>query len=386
MNQTLPEVIADILSHHGAVIEMENDKLLNVVVPQGLSKSLNIPEYARLSFSYVETRDEEIYASYDSEFFRSINNLFTKRGRLTIASFEPSIPNLDKMSRVVNEKIAFKNATFRLNGIDTSISSYLLVFFKYTALSDEKHEGLFPLLINELNLSSLPFESDIDELMERLKELDSPHLIERGQGEIKDEKKWLNVLQSAHISAIHAVKDRMKDFIKSLERRLNRDIKRVYEYYETLKTETNNVIERKGNSSDEEVKKLRDKLDIIEAEREWKVQDLVTKYALSIKVEPGAIFRIETRTPLFRIDIKRRLLSRHFSVTYNPIIKQLDPLPCESCFYPHGGYYICDDRLHIVCGNCFKGCLPCGKPYCNACYKDKCPRCKKENQHRQKDN
>jgi len=40
-------------------------------------------------------------------------------------------------------------------------------------------------------------------------------------------------------------KEELVDFIKSLERRLNRDIKRVYDYYETLKEETVRVIEKK---------------------------------------------------------------------------------------------------------------------------------------------
>ncbi len=65
--------------------------------------------------------------------------------------------------------------------------------------------------------------------------------------------------------------------------------------------------------------------------------------------------------------IKRRLASRQFPVTYNPLTRHLDPLPCESCFHPKGAFYICDDRLHIVCAGCFRTCPDCSKQYCHAC-------------------
>ena len=39
-----------------------------------------------------------------------------------------------------------------------------------TALSDEKHEGVMPVLINGLNLSASPFENYTTELMHMLKE------------------------------------------------------------------------------------------------------------------------------------------------------------------------------------------------------------------------
>jgi|GEM_PF-637481 len=443
MNKTLPDVITAILINHGAIVERKEDGCLDVIAPVKVSGILNMPEYARLSFSYGETCDEAIYASYDSEFFSLIKNLFAGKGRFTHAYFEPYAPNIEKISKVIPEKVAFRNATFRLDRTETVTLSYLLVYFKYTALSDEKREGILPLLINQLNLSIKPFQNSIDELMEGLKEQDSdqqsPHptnnlplLPFRKEGVGRFEKGGMGkikVLQSAHTAATWMVQERLKDFIKSLERRLNRDIKRVYEYYEALKKETKRAIEKKiipeetddintivqgiqdykgndpkryvlqclekiepydlkgktllekqiedGTTRGEGIDKLLHKLDAIEAERKWKIQDSIAKYALSIQIDPVAVINIEMHAPVFWINIKRRLASRQFPVTYNPVVRQFDALPCESCFNPYGGYYICDDNLHIVCSNCFKACPHCGKQYCRACHKDICPKCKK---------
>jgi len=385
MNKPLPDVISDILTYNGAIVDKTDDGILEIITTPEISDILKMPEYARLIFSYSEISNESIYASYDSEFFNSLSHLFADRGRFTVARFEPHIPHREKMSRLIPDSIAFRNATFRLEHIENRDGSYLLVYFRYTALSDEKHEGIMPVLVNEMSLSSMPFNPDIIEL----KEIDEPKNIERF--EIK------TVFHSAYSAATQLVKENLMNFIKSLDRRLNRDIKRVYEYYETLRQETKKAIRRKAityESNDfsrdnliekqieektikgDGIDKLLNKLEVIEVEKKWKIQDLISKYILNIKIEPVVAIRIETHAPIFWINIKRRLASRRFPVTYNPILRQIDALPCESCFNPHAGYYICDDKLHIVCGHCFKTCPDCGRQFCNACY-NICPKCRK---------
>ncbi len=385
MNKKLPDVISDILTYHGTIVEKTNDGSLDVITTPEISDILKMSEYARLIFSYGEISNESIYASYDSEFFNSLSRLFADGVRFTVARFEPHIPHREKRSRLIPDSLAFRNATFRLEHIENRDISYLLVYFRYTALSDEKHEGIMPVLVNEMNLSSMPFKSDIIEL----KELDEPKNIERFEAKM--------VFHSAYSAATQLVKENLMNFTKSLERRLNRDIKRVYEYYETLKQETKEAIKRKAithESSDfsrdnlvekqieektikgDGIDKLLNKLNAIQAEQKWKIQDLISKYILSIKIEPVAAIRIETYAPIFWINIKRRLASRRFPVTYNPILRQIDVLPCEACFNPHAGYYICDDKLHIACGHCFKTCPDCGRQFCNACY-NICPKCRK---------
>lgn len=160
-------------------------------------------------------------------------------------------------------------------------------------------------------------------------------------------------------------------------KRLNRDIKRVFEYYETIKIETQKVMEKRALTGEHPSEKQGEKVNAIETEKRWKIQDLISKYALNIRVEPVAAILIETQSPVFWLEIKRRLSSRLFPLTYNPLLRKLDPLPCESCFYPRGGYFICDEKLHITCSACFKKCPQCGKPFCSACHKHGCPRCSK---------
>ena len=374
-SRPLSEVLADILTLDGALLEKTDDDCLEFVVPPSLSETLGIPEHGKLSFAYHPFDESVISASYESEFFRSVDRLFSGRGKMAKAVYSSQLPNIGKVSKWVSEKIALSNASFRLQKVDNQRIAYTLIFFKYVALSDEKREGIFSLLINEQNLSTSPLNANVTAFWEDLKE--PKEILARSEGISKS-------LQAGFSAASLIVKEEFEPFIKSLERRLNRDIIRVFEYYETLKGEIHKAFEKKFFSgrdspeaqSEEERKVLSGKLEVVEGEKRWKIQDLVSKYALNVRIEPVCIIDIETESLVFWLEIKRRLSSRTFPLTYNPLLKKVDSLPCEGCFYPRGRYYICDERLHILCAACFRKCPDCRRQYCSACHPKGCPRCK----------
>lgn len=374
MNKTLPEVIENILTYHGAVVEKTNDNCLEVLSPDSLSAALGFEEHSVLCFAYDKTEKGAIYASYDSELFKALSGLLAGKGEFSVASFKSSLPNTEKLLKNIHENIAFNNATFRIGEMEIKNISYLLCYFRYTATSDEKQEGIIQVLTNELNLSTAPLANEIVALNEATEELKDI-----------DRIKFRAVLQASYSAGIDMAKERLKDFIRSLERRLNRDVHRVHEYYETLKNEAIIAIKKKIVSAKDRIIKsedvddlLKKKINAIETEHKWKVQDLINKYSMNIQIEPVSIIRIETQSPVFWINIKRRLATRLFPVTYNPIFRQVDALPCELCFSPKKPYYICDDKLHIICSTCFRTCHDCGKQYCGVCYKNGCPKCHKD--------
>ena len=374
-SRPLPEVLANILTLEGALLERTDDDCLEFVVPPSLSETLGIPEHGKLSFAYHPFDESVISASYESEFFRSVDRLFSGRGKMAKAVYSSQLPNIGKVSKWVSEKIALSNASFRLQKVDNQRIAYALIFFKYVALSDEKREGIFSLLINEQNLSTSPLNANVTGFWEDLKE--PKEILARSEGISKS-------LQAGFSAASLIVKEEFEPFIKSLERRLNRDIIRVFEYYETLKGEIHKAFEKKFFSgrdspeaqSEEERKILSGKLDAVEGEKRWKIQDLVSKYALNIRIEPVCIIDIETESLVFWLEIKRRLSSRTFPLSYNPLLKKVDSLPCEGCFHPRGTYYLCDEKLHILCATCFRKCPDCGREYCSVCHPKGCPRCK----------
>lgn len=368
MIRNLSDFTADLLSHRGAIVEASGD-YLEALLPPDMAEVLGIPEHAKLSFS-IE-REGTPFISYDSEVFKNMERLIGNRGRFYTANIPATSVRLEKIEDRLHDRITFNNAVFHLERKEQKIISYLLCYFKYTAISDERQEGITVSLINEFNFSVRQCRTEDMDILDNSVEIPLLHSEPALSVERQEYKK---VLESLYLAQREITRESLKDFIRSLERRLNRDIQRVHEYYQTLIHETRQFIEKKALNGEEKEKAL-NKIKAIDTELEWKVQDIINKYSLTIQIEPISFIRIETVVPVFYLRIKRRKDEREFPLTYNPLFKSLDSLPCESCFNPKRVYSVCDDKLHILCNQCFKVCPKCGREYCSACHKTGCPKC-----------
>ncbi len=359
--RSLATFTADLLSESGALVE-PHDHSLEALLPADASRLLKAPEHVKLSFSREE---EGIPVSFDSDFFKKMARLLGDRGKFSAISLPASPLRPEKLEDRLDEKVILHNAVFHLEGKEQKRISYLLAYFKYTARSDDRQEGIVASLINEFNVSVRRPPSELLEFMANNAE--EP----LGEAERENEDKVLRALLRAQREI---VKEALQDFLLSLERRLNRDIRRVHDYYQTLMREHRQVLEKKASTT-EEKENIHSRIEAIERELKDKVQDLIGKYHLDLQIEPIAFMRVETVTQVFWLLIKRRKETRSFPLTYNPILGSLDSLPCEVCFYPRRGHLVCDDRLHIICKQCFDPCCQCGKTYCGACHPKGCPRC-----------
>jgi hypothetical protein len=363
--KSLCEFTADLLSQSGALVENIADDL-EALLPDHAARVLELPEHARLTFSAEGT--EGALVSYDSELFKKMGALLGARGQFSVVTLPASPIRFEKLGERLSEKVLLQNAVFDLERTSEESLSYLLTCFRYTARSDERQEGIGALLINERNLSVRPFD---------LEQLD---LLEDGtEGSMEGSRQPASdaALKALGRAQAERARDSLSDFIKSLERRLNRDIARVRQYYQTLAEEAMRIAAKKAAGGEDRDKAQR-KIEAIETERTWKIQDLIAKYRLTLQTEPIALVRIETKAPIFWLALKRRKGRRSFPLTYNPLVKALDPFPCEGCFYPKKAPFVCDDRLHLVCPACFAACPQCGKEICRACRPRGCPTCKPE--------
>lgn len=360
--RSLADFTADLLSESGAIVEPGRDGL-EALLPPDVAGLLEIPEHVKLSFSREE--GEGITVSYESEIFKKMARLLGHRGRFCAVSL-PSLPlRWEKLEDRLDEKVVFHNAVYHLERKEQKRISYLLAFFKYSAVSDDRQEGIVVSLINQLNLS--------------VRWLQANHLEEIAQNgeellEMAEQENAERIPGALWRAQTEIVREALQDFVLSLERRLNRDIRRVYDYYQTLIQEHRRAVEKKSSTA-EEKEKTHSKIEAIERELKAKIQDLIGKYSLNLQIDPISFIRIDALTQVFWLLIKRRKEARSFPLTYNPILRSLDTLPCEVCFYPKKGYWVCDERLHILCTKCFSPCRRCGKIYCGACHPKGCPKC-----------
>jgi hypothetical protein len=358
----LADFTAHLLTESGAVVESNGDGL-EVLVPAEVAAALEIPEHAELSFS-GDGRDA-IAVSYDSEIFKKMAKLLGDHGKFSTVAFVPPAVKLEKLEDRLEGKLLFHNAVFSLERKGEKRISYLLGYCKYAARSDDRQEGILGCLMNELNLAAQTIRPDILEVIASSSE---EPLLEAARESSE------TVLSAFSRAQREIAKEALSDFLTSMERRLNRDIRRVHDYYETLIHEHRQLLEKKLGTPDDKGKAA-SKIQAIQRELKSKIQDLIGKFGIDLSFEPISFIRVEAVTRIFWVSVKRRKEVRAFPLTYNPVLKSFDPLPCESCFYPRKGHYVCDDRLHILCRQCFAPCLRCDRSFCAACHPRGCPRC-----------
>jgi hypothetical protein len=362
LRTSLCDFTADLLAENGAVVEPSSDGL-EVLLPAEVAGVLEIPEHANLSF--LGDRGDGIFVSYDSEILKKMAGLMGDRGKFAAVGLAPPAVKLEKVEDRLGDKLVFHNAVFQMERKDEKPISYLLGYSKYSAISDDRQEGIVGCFVNELNFSVQKATLETLDLIAYEPQLSAAQA-ERAASE--------RVLKALWQAQLKIVEETLRDFLISTERRMNRDIRRVHEYFQTLIHEHRQALAKKS-ATQEDKERTESKIEAVERELKGKVQDLIGKFSIDLQLEPIAFIRIEAMSPVFWLSVKRRKEARLFPLTYNPVVKSLDPLPCEACFYPRKGYYVCDDSLHILCRECFSPCARCDKIYCRACHPKGCPRC-----------
>jgi hypothetical protein len=173
------------------------------------------------------------------------------------------------------------------------------------------------------------------------------------------------------------VRIKLVPFLTGMERRMGRDMNRLYDYHTDLRNEAAKRLADKKQKEKNEDELERERIRIAAIEREYhaKIADVNRKYAMTVEVDLIQALRLTMPVYRFNLLIMRRKGKRHLHLDWNPISKKLEPLLCERCFSSLKPYWVCDDNLHLLCIDCVSPCVSCGKTYCRACYTAKCPKC-----------
>jgi hypothetical protein len=360
---------ARLLEHEGALVEPIEPEGLEAMLPENLQRQLRAPEFLRLGFAAeVPTNAER--ASLESDWLQRFSQLIGERGQRLRFTVNFEIPPLGNVERTVQHKVVLQNAVHRILQTERAWTRYLIFIFRYTAVSDEKREGIVRFGFNLNNASTIdPFADHL--LAATLDEEVTEAVVKPASTQLPAD--WTAAAMKRAVSrALHnQVRENLGQFVNGMQRRLDRDLARIHEYYSGLREEAQKKLKKaKGDSA-------REKLRIEAAEREYqaKVADLKQKYDLRVKVE--LIQTLELISPVERITlvIKRRKGERKLQLDWNPVSRRLDPLPCEWSFVAEGPRVVCDDALHIVRPEGHAPCSQCGKEYCRVCSPRRCPKC-----------
>jgi len=362
MPRNLIDTVAHVLELSGAVVEKDSDRLA-ALLPAETANRLGLPEEAGFYVDPQKPVPGSELLTLQSEFVDRLFGLMGEKG--VYAEIATGDLHLKTGARAAAEsRFSARNGLARaLDAIETR-AVYACWNFKYTALSDEKKEGLVRTVVNEHTLSAAP------EILSQL-ELSTYNEGMRYTG--LPIQPFARIYATSCHQAEHQIRQELVEFQRSLQRRLQRDVGRLTDYYQSLIAEIRKKIERRGlEGKEREDQEARIRATELELER--KIWDQRSKYAMKIEVTPISLLRINVPVVVVNLALQFRKLTRELPLVWNPLLRDFEGLPCQGCAEEVFTFSVCEEKLHVLCSGCAE-CPSCQRSICRACHRKKCPKC-----------
>jgi hypothetical protein len=374
----LRDFVADLLERKGAAVDAGVDTHeLDVLVPAPVRKATGWPELARLSFGR-ERSHGAIPIGLEGDWLDRFGALLEDEGRWSERAVQPAVavPAPSDPERVLDRALDLPNAVWRFQGVTATWTRCLLLTFRYTAVSDEKREGLIWLGIN-LGTSAV-----VSDILARLRPAlaqtdwqppDPATRLAAGPG-------WSAAKLEARLRPLldQQVRECTEPLLRVMRRRLERDRNRVHAYHDDMRSASLKRLaalnRAEGDRAEADRRRETVRVEAIEREYRSKLDDLRHNYALRVTAE--WVQALDLYVPVQRLDvlIRRRKGERVVRLDWHPLVKTAEPPLCEAGLGRDRVRLVCDDKLHLTDPAGQSPCQCCGKPFCRACFRS-CPRC-----------
>src|SRR5277367_1357598 len=139
--------VADLLAEDGALVEALEPDGLEAVVPPGLQQALGVGEFCRFGFGSTLPEGAQ-RVGIESDWLARFERVVAERGRWNRLVVDPGSRKAPDAESLLEKELGLENATYRLLDVAPAWTRYLVLDFRFTALSDEKRAGTQRLAIN----------------------------------------------------------------------------------------------------------------------------------------------------------------------------------------------------------------------------------------------
>lgn len=369
--------VADLLGRHGAAIETLGPDRLGVMAPAPLRTRFGWPELGYLSFG-PERIPGTIAIALEGDWLERFGALFADKGRWSEREFRSldSVPAPADPEGMLDRLLQLPNAVWRMQKMSAAWTRCLVLTFRYTAVSDEKREGLISLAFN---LSTGAVITDIvAKLLAALPtdEWLAPEAATRRAAGAA----WSEVKLTSQLAPLLdvQVRESIEPFLRAMRRRLERDRGRVHAYHDDLRRASLDrlagLAHTKGQRAEADRQREMLRVEAIEREYRVKLDDLRRNYALRVTLDFVQGLDLYVPVQRFEVLIRRRKGERVIHLDWHPLVKAAEPPLCEAGLGRERARLVCDDKLHLTDTAGQAPCGSCSRPFCRACF-EACPRC-----------
>ncbi len=334
----LLEFAARCLESRGAVVE-PGDGFIDCLLSEEISDFLSVSQELRLGAGGQEL-------AYGLPLLDRLVELATRDTPVVYGSLDSGYLKKEGFDRIVMQSMTFPDAKVKCTGRAEVKRTYMVLAVKYTAVSDERKEGLVRICINESTGAVLP------EMLNRWRSF-SPDFYAEGKVPPHFPMHMEKIIKTGLVAAGKASKDELDSFLRSMERRLRRDIASTTSYYAALASEMEEGLNRAGLSK-EAMEERRAKIAALPGERDQKIRDLVQKYSVRLRLTAKAALRFLVPVVQVSASVRKGKARGQLALIWNPIMQGIEPVACTGCGKSIRTIYFREKQsgLRPVCERC----------------------------------
>lgn len=308
-----------------------------VIVPTEVATAARLPgeEFSLSTGSFPGALPVNLMGDFMDTAARVLDTSVSRQGAFRIGT--RYLTNRDLKDKI-EKTFTWHNARAKYQPAEPRICHYHLWTFHATLRSEDVWEGLLSVAINAasgavVDLPDVYSEPDLEgETSPLLAE--QPDTFAVATAEAKR-----NILSAA------------SQFIFRADQRLDRDRKRLQEYYRALARE-DKAPKRRSTAPLPSEEELAARKKAVDLELRRKLAELSERYAFRAELRPITLARVSLPVLQVPAVIQRKTATRAYSIYWNSLMHRLEPLSCFLCHRATFAGTFSNDTVDLLCSNC----------------------------------
>ena len=340
MDNQILNTINQMVTVQGGVAEWTSERNLEVLLPKKIASALKVGELVTFTTS-ADTNGSSYFVTYNSDILERFEGLLDNSGY--VASYGIKYDGYLKKSgfeKLVTETLCPQNGLIRVEGAVPAITPYVLFNVNYTAEASEKRLGMVSFWVN--GITGVTGVDLGDALLWTVDRIESPS-IEDGTAINYPELLQIGSQHSEQLIERELIPWRQKN-----TRQLQRDEKRITEYYQDIIGEIKAKI-KKRKLEGEEKEGEKNRINATKLELKRKIEDLHERSSIEVTASLHSALIVWLQTVHINCQLIRKKQKRDVVAVWNPYHKQVEPLRCSKSNNPVKSFYLSDESASIVC-------------------------------------
>jgi hypothetical protein len=366
----------------GGIIDRPAFGYYEVLWPEPVADKLGVPTYQRLAFREEEEAGDDggvTHVGYGHPLVEELVEETLATPSNTVLHANAVRLQKPGLADVARQTLALSNARLTVAPKQTEerrLHHYVRYTFTAALITDEKHEQLVSVVMDAQNGYAVPELADIEHqiILEEENAFKNLRVATPRWAGAEADPLSRPALEALLGRATLAARDALADPIAHLSRRATRflelDRARLGQYYDDIERD---LKRRRDRASDAERRAgFQEKLEAARLERQAKLVDVEAKYRLRVELELLNVLVITVPKLTLQVEIGHRSAGVTRTVVWNPLLHEIEPLPCDVCGRPATRLTLCSgDHLVHTEGDCLlaeeQQCVDCKRLFCRLC-------------------